>query len=61
MATVRFCYEMEIDEDELRENLELGDCCELSDKDIIDRAITLFDYEIHDRQIYARRFECEIV
>lgn len=61
MARVRFCYEMEIDEDVLREDLELDDDYEFSNEEIIDRAITLFDYEIHDREIYARRFKCEIV
>lgn len=61
MARVRFCYEMEIDEDVLREDLELDNNYEFSDEEIINEAITLFDYEIQDREIYARRFKCEIV
>lgn len=61
MARVRFCYEMEIDEDILREDLELDDDYEFSDKEIIDVAISSFDYQIQDREIYARHFKCEVV
>ena len=61
MARVRFCYEMEIDEDVLREDLELDDDYEFSDEEIIDTAVSSFDSEIQDREIYARRFKCEIV
>lgn len=61
MARVRFYYEMEIDEDVLREDLELDDDYEFSNEEIIDAAISSFDYEIQDRVIYARRFECEVV
>lgn len=60
MARVRFYYEMEIDEDVLREDLELDDDYEFSDKEIIDEAMSLFNYQIQDRQIYAECFKCKI-
>ena len=61
MATVRFSYEMEIDEEVLREDMGLDDDAEISDEDIINRARTVFDYEIHDREVYAGRCECKVV
>ena len=61
MAKVRFYYEMEIDEDVLREDLELDDNYEFSNEEIIDVAMSSFDMEIQDREIYARRFECEVI
>lgn len=61
MARVRFCYEMEIDEEVLREDMGLDEDAEISDEDIINRAKTLFDYEIHDREVYAGRFKCTVV
>ena len=61
MATVRFSYEMEIDEEVLREDMGLDEDVEILDEDIINRARTLFDYEIHDREVYAGRFKCTVV
>ena len=61
MATVRFSYEMEIDEDVLREDMGLDEDAEISDEDIIDRAVTLFGYEIQDNVVYAESFKCEVV
>lgn len=61
MATVRFSFEMEIDDEELREDLELDENSEISDEVVIDRAKTLFGYAMQDREIYSDSFECEIV
>lgn len=61
MATVRFIYEMEINEEELREDLELDEDVEISENVVIDRAKTLFDYSIQDREIYASCFKCKII
>ena len=41
MATVRFYYDVEIDEDVYREDFELEDDVEISDEDIIERAKTV--------------------
>ena len=61
MAKVRFYYDVEIDEDIYREDFELKDDDEISDKDIISRARTLLGYSIQDRAINVGDFECEIV
>lgn len=61
MARIRFYYDVYVDEDDIRENLELDENTDISDEDIIDRAKTLFNYAIHDREMYAGRFKCEIV
>ena len=61
MARVRFYYDVIVDEDEVRENLELDMDEEVSDEDIIDRARTLFTYDIQDRAIYVDNLECEII
>ena len=61
MATVRFSYEMEIDEEVLREDMGLDDDTEITDEDIINRARILFDYEIQDREVYAESFKCTVV
>ena len=61
MARVRFYYEMEIDEDVLREDLELNDDYELSNEEIVDAAISSFRYQIQNREIYAECFKCEVV
>ena len=61
MAKVRFCYEMELDDEVLREDMGLDEDADISDEDIINRARTLFNYEIRDREVYAGRFKCEVV
>lgn len=61
MATVRFYYDVEIDEDVYREDFELADDVEISDENIIERAKTVLGYDIQDRAINVGDFECEIV
>lgn len=61
MATVRFYYDVKIDEDVYREDFELADDVEISDEDIIERAKTVLGYDIQDRAINVGDFECEIV
>lgn len=61
MATVRFYYDIKIDEDVYREDFELEDDVEISDEDIIERAKTILGYDIQDRAINVGDFECEIV
>lgn len=61
MATVRFYYDVEIDEDVYREDFGLDDDVEISDEDIINEAKTCLGYDIQDRAINVSDFECEIV
>lgn len=61
MATVRFYYDVEIDEDVYREDYELGEDVEISDRDIIEEAKKCLGYDIQDRAIHVSDFECEIV
>ena len=61
MATVRFYYDIKIDEDVYREDFELEDDVEISDEDIIERAKTVLGYDIQDRAINVSDFECEII
>ena len=61
MARVRFYYDVYVDEDDIRENLELDENTDVSDEDIIDRAKTLFGYDIQDRDINVSELDCEIV
>lgn len=60
MAKVRLYCEIEVDEDILKEDLELGDDYKFTNEEIIDRAMTLFDYKIQDREVYAKDFYFEI-
>ena len=60
MARVRFYYDVYVDEDDIRENLELDENSDVSDEDIIDRAKTLFAYDIQDRDIRVDELECNI-
>lgn len=61
MARVRFYYDVCVDEDEVMENHEYENEEEITDEDIIDRAKTLFAYDIQDRDINVNELECEIV
>ena len=61
MATVRFYYDIKIDEDVYREDFELEDDVEISDEAIIERAKTVLGYDIQDRAINVSGFECEII
>ena len=54
MVTVRFYYDVDVDKDEIREN-------NVSEADIIERARTLFNYDLQDRAVNVRELECEIV
>ena len=60
MAMVRFYYDVYVDEDDIRENLELDKNVIISDKDIFDRAKYLFDSDIYDRAICIEELECDI-
>lgn len=60
MARVRFYYDVYVDEDDIRENLELDENTDVSDEDIIDRAKTLFCYDVQERDIRVDELECEI-
>ena len=60
MAMVRFYYDVYVDEDDIRENLELDENAIVSDEDIIDRAKYLFDSNIYDRDICVKELECDI-
>lgn len=54
MVTVRFYYDVDVDKEEIGEN-------EVSEADIIERARTLFNYDLQDRAVNVRELECEIV
>ena len=58
MATVRFYYDVEVDDFEL---MEICDNADISDEDVVDRAKTLLGYDIQDRAINVGDFEYEIV
>lgn len=60
MARVRFYYDVYVDEDDIRENLELDENTDISDEDIIDRAKTLFSYDVQDRDIRVDELEFKI-
>lgn len=60
MARVRFYYDVYVDEDDIRENLELDENTDVSDEDIINRAKTLFGYDVQERDIRVDELECEI-
>lgn len=60
MVRVRFYYDVYVDEDEIRENLELNKNTDISNEDIIDRAKTLFSYDVQERDIRVNELECEI-
>lgn len=60
MARVRFYYDVYVDEDEIRENLELNKNTDISNEDIIDREKTLFSYDVQERDIRVDELECEI-
>lgn len=61
MAKVRFYYDVYVDEDDITENLEYENEEKITDEDIIDRARTLFEYDIQDRIIYVDNLECEVI
>ena len=61
MALVRFYYDVYVDEDDLRENLELDNDIDLSEEDVVDRAKTLFAYDIQDRDIRVDELEYEMI
>lgn len=61
MARVRFYYDVNVDEDDIRENLELDENTDVSDEAIIHRARTLFGYDIQDRDVNVGELDCEIV
>lgn len=61
MALVRFYYDVYVDEDDLRENLELDNYIDLSEEDVVDRAKTLFAYDIQDRDIRVDELEYEMI
>lgn len=60
MARVRFYYDVYVDEDDIMKNREYESEKEVTDEDIVDRAKTLFVYDIQDRAIYVEELECEI-
>lgn len=60
MARVRFYYDVYVDEDDIMENREYENKEEITDEDIIDRAKTLFEYDIQDRAVHVGELECEI-
>ena len=61
MAMVRFYFDVCVDEDDVRENLELENDDVLSDEDIVDRAKTLLGYNIQDRDINVNKLEYEVL
>ena len=61
MAKVRFYYDVYVDEDDITENLEYENEEKITDEDIIDRARTLFEYDIQDRIIYVDNLECKVI
>lgn len=54
MVTVRFYYDVDVDKEEIEKN-------EVSEVDIIERARTLFNYDLQDRVVNVRELECEII
>ena len=60
MARVRFYYDVYVDEDDIMKNREYESEEEITDEDIVDRAKTLFAYDIQDHAIYVEELECEI-
>lgn len=61
MAKVRFYYDVYVDEDDIMENLEYENEEKITDEDIVDRARTLFEYDIQDNIIYVDNLECEVI
>lgn len=61
MAKVRFYYDVYVDEDDIMENLEYESEDEITEEDVVDRARTLFAYDIQDRDINVDELECEVM
>lgn len=61
MARIRFYYDVCVDEDDIMLNREYENEEEITDEDIIDRARTLFAYDVQDRAVYVNELECEII
>lgn len=67
MAKVRFNYDVYVDEDEVMENLSEETRNKIKngemeiDDFIIDRACTLFSYDIQDRDVHPFQLEAAII
>ena len=61
MSRVRFYYDVYVDEDDIRENCEYENEEEITEKDVVDRAKTLFAYDIQDRDIKVDELEYEVM
>lgn len=61
MSRVRFYYDVYVDEDDIMENCEYENEEEITEQDVIDRAKTLFAYDIQDRDIKVDELEYEVM
>lgn len=61
MARVRFYYDVYVDEDDIMENCEYENEEEITEEDVVDRARTLFAYDIQDRDINVDELEFEVM
>ena len=61
MSRVRFYYDVYVDEDDIMENCEYENEEEITETDVIDRAKTLFAYDIQDRDIKVDELEYEVM
>ena len=61
MSRVRFYYDVYVDEDDIMENCEYENEEEIIEKDVVDRAKTLFAYDIQDRDIKVDELEYEVM
>ena len=61
MRQVRFYYDMDVDEDDIREKYDLSDDDEITDEMLLEFANEKFDEEVDDGEVHSLLCESEII